>query len=170
MYKFVSYNRKQIIPCENDRTENACVPDFNLKYRLLYIGFVLIFSAIVLGVYNAKLFPEFQHHFQLKFFICAMQIVWQSVFLFAYLKDKFWDYLGNMMTVSLLGTLLLLPVLAFDFGRQFSFIYFGIVIFVMVLEHIRRCRILNIGWLPTLSWIAFRLTFGAVLLYIVSHF
>ena len=170
LYKFISYNRKQIIPSKNDLEINSCVPSFNLKYRILYIVFVYFFSAIVLAYYNAKLFPEFTNHFELKFFICLMQIVWQTVFLGAFLKDKFWDYLGNMMTVSLIGTFLLLPTLFFNFSQIFYFVYFGIVIFIMFWEHFRRCSILKLGILPTISWLIFRITFGGLLLLIVSYY
>lgn len=77
LYKFVSYNRKQIIPSAKDLTKDNCVPDFNLKYRLLYPGFVLMFSAYVLGFYNQRLFPDFKNNFGLELFICCMQILWQ---------------------------------------------------------------------------------------------
>lgn len=169
LYKFVSYNRKQIIPAAKDLTKDNCVPDFNLKYRLFYLAFVLMFSAYVLGFYNHRLFPGFKNNFGLEFFICCMQIIWQSLFMGIYLKSRIWDYLGNMMTVSLLGTLLLTPTLLFHFSQTFYFIYFGIVVFIMFLEHLRRCRMLKFGIVPTISWMVFRITFGAVLLYIVSN-
>ena len=168
LYKLVSYNRKQMVPSTKDYSENACVPEFNLKYRVAYIISVLLFSAYILSLYNAKMFPNFEYHFQLKFFICTMQIVWQTLFLGHFLKEKFWDYLGNMMTVSLIGTFLLIPLLYLNFSVPFYFIYFGFVVFIMVLEHIRRCGILQIGFIPTLSWILFRITFGLVLIYIVT--
>ena len=167
LYQFVSYNRKQIVPSAKTDAETSCVPDFKLKYRLLYIGFVFVFSSIILGFYNQKLFPNLEHNFQLEFFICTMQIVWQSLFMGIYLKEKIWDYLGNMMTVSLIGTLLLIPILFFTFSPNFYFIYFAIVVFIMFLEHIRRCRILNYGLIPTISWMLFRMTFGAITIFIV---
>lgn len=169
LYKFVSFNRKQIIPSAKDLTKDNCVPDFNLKYRLFYLGFVLMLSTYVLGFYNQRLFPDSKNNFGIEFFICCMQIVWQSTFMGIYLKNRIWDYLGNMMTVSLLGTLLLIPTLFFHFSQIFYFIYFGIVVFIMFLEHLRRCRILQFGIVPTISWMIFRLTFGAVLLYIVTN-
>ena len=167
-YSFISYNRKVIVPSSKLNTAKSCVPSFNLKYRLLYIGFVLLFSTLILGFYNEKLFPFFHNNFELEFFICCMQIVWQSLFLSFYLKEKVWDYLGNMMTVSLLGTLLLIPILFFKFDQIFYFIYFGMVVFIMFLEHFRRCEILRIGIIPTISWMLFRIIFGAILLFIVS--
>ncbi len=55
LYSFVSYNRKQIIPSAKNKTEQSCVPDFNLKYRIAYIAFTVIFSAYILSVFSEKM-------------------------------------------------------------------------------------------------------------------
>lgn len=157
LYSFVSYNRKQIIPSSKDYTEQSCVPDFNLKYRIAYISFVVIFSAYILSEFSLKLDFNLERNFLREFAVCLGQIVWQSLFLKSYLKDKIWDYLGNMMTVSLIGTLLLIPALMTDFHPVFYLIYFGAVVLVMFLEHMRRCRILKLNLIPTISWILFRI-------------
>lgn len=164
LYSFVSYNRKQIIPSKKDNTAEACIPDFNLKYRLAYIGFVVIFSGYVLSTFSTQLGLGLNQNFWREFAICIEQIVWQTVFLKSYLKDKYWNYLGNMMTVSLIGTLLLIPALFLNLNPTFSIIYFGIVVFIMFLEHIRRCRILKLNFIPTLSWVIFRMIVLAFIL------
>ncbi len=158
LYSFVSYNRKQIIPSKKDNTEEACVPDFNLKYRRAYLSFVVIFSGYILSIFSTKLNLGLTQNFWREFAICSGQIIWQTIFLKSYLKDKVWNYLGNMMTVSLIGTLLLIPALFLNLNPVSSIIYFGIVVFTMFLEHIRRCRILKLNFLPTLSWVIFRMT------------
>ncbi|MGU3376472.1 hypothetical protein [Chryseobacterium sp. M5A1_1a] len=158
LYSFVSYNRKQIIPSKKDNTEQSCVPDFNLKYRLGYMAFVAIFSAYILSLFSGKLGLNLAPNFFREFAVCLGQILWQTIFLKAYLKDKIWDYLGNMMTVSLIGTLLLIPALIMNFTPVFYLIYFGIVVFIMFLEHLRRCKILKLNYFPTISWILFRIT------------
>lgn len=165
LYSFVSYNRKQIIPSKKDHTEEACVPDFNLKYRMAYITFVVIFSAFILSLFSTKLGLGLSQNFWRELAICVGQIVWQTIFLKTYLKDKIWNYLGNMMTVSLIGTLFLIPVLFLNLDSVFSMIYFGIVVFIMFLEHLRRCRILQFNFMPTLSWVIYR-----VLILIVLHY
>ncbi|MBV8325107.1 hypothetical protein [Chryseobacterium sp.] len=158
LYSFVSYNRKQIIPSKKDYTEQSCVPDFNRKYRLVYIAFVAIFSAYVLSVFSGKPGVGLDRNFLRELAVCLGQIFWQVIFLSTYLKHKAWDYVGNMMTVSLMGTLLLIPALFTDFTPAFYIIYFGFVVLIMFLEHMRRCRILKLGYLPTISWILFRIT------------
>lgn len=157
LYSFVSYNRKQIIPSQKDNTEQSCVPDFNLKYRMAYISFVVIFSAYILSIFSGKLNLNLERNFVRELAVCFGQILWQIIFLKACLKEKIWDYLGNMMTVSLIGTLLLIPALMTGFTPVFYMIYFGFVVFIMFLEHIRRCRILKLNALPTISWILFRI-------------
>ncbi|REC46610.1 DCC1-like thiol-disulfide oxidoreductase family protein [Chryseobacterium pennipullorum] len=158
LYSFISYNRKQIIPSKKDQTEQSCVPDFNLKYRIGYIAFVAFFSAYILSLFSTKLAPNLSSNFFRELAVCLGQILWQTIFLKAYLKDKIWDYIGNMMTVSFIGTLLLLPALMTDFTSAFYMMYFGAVVFIMFLEHVRRCKILKLNWIPTVSWMLFRLT------------
>ncbi|PWN72235.1 hypothetical protein C1631_006450 [Chryseobacterium phosphatilyticum] len=169
LYSFVSYNRKQMIPSKKDDTGQSCIPDFNLKYRLAYIGFVVFFSAYILSVFSAKLGVGLERNFGRELSVCFGQILWQIIFLQTYLKDKIWDYLGNMMTVSLLGTLLLVPTLFTDFSPAFYLIYFGTVVFIMFLEHIRRCRILKLNYLPTMSWMIFRFTVLVVIVIMLTH-
>lgn len=166
LYSFVSYNRKQIIPSAKDDTETSCIPDFNLKYRIAYIAFVVIFSASILSLFSGRMGLNLKPDFIRELTVCLGQILWQTVFLRNYLKDKIWDYLGNMMTVSLMGTLLLIPVLLTDFAPVLYLIYFGIVVLAMFLEHLRRCKILKLNYKPTISWILFRLTALAIIILI----
>ena len=86
-------------------------------------------------------------------------------------RQKKMEYLGNMATVSLIGTLLLLPVLwlqavvvcnSFVVGG-----YFMLVVGLMLKEHTRRCRLLEMGWVPTLSWLGYRF-FVLVILYVLA--
>lgn len=164
LYSFVSYNRKQIIPSAKDEIRTACIPDFNLKYRIIFIAFVVLTSSYVLSIFSTKLGLGLSQNFMREFVICLGQILWQTVFLKFYLKEKFWDYLGNMMTVSLIGTLLLLPSLFLNLNPISSIVYFGIVVFIMFLEHTRRCQILKLNFLPTISWMIFRMIVLVILI------
>ena len=164
LYSFVSYNRKQINPSAKDEIETACIPDFNLKYRLIFIAFVVLSSSYILSIFSTKLGLGLSQNFMREFAICLGQILWQTVFLKFYLKEKFWDYLGNMMTVSLIGTLLLLPSLFLNLNPISSIFYFGIVVLIMFLEHIRRCKILELNFFPTISWMIFRMIVLVILI------
>ncbi|KFF23329.1 thiol-disulfide oxidoreductase DCC family protein [Chryseobacterium vrystaatense] len=166
LYSFVSYNRKQIIPSAGDKTDQACIPDFNFKYRITYIVLVVVFSAYILSVFSGKLGFNLSHNFLRELTVCIGQILWQVVFLKKYLKEKIWDYLGNMMTVSLMGTLLLIPALFTHFTPVFYITYFGVVVLIMFLEHLRRCKLLKLSYLPTISWILFRMTALAFIIWL----
>jgi len=70
------------------------------------------------------------------------------------------------MMVSLVEALLLIPVLFFDLNSFLTVMYFGIIIFMMLMEHLRRCNILKLNLLPTISWMLFRLTVAGILIWI----
>jgi uncharacterized membrane protein YoaK (UPF0700 family) len=65
-----------------------------------------------------------------------------------------------MSTVSMIGALLLLPILLIlsliNTSVYLLLILFFCVVGVMFLEHIRRCKLLDISLWMTVSWIAFR--------------
>jgi hypothetical protein len=130
-----------------------------MKYRLLYVAFVAIFSSIVLYHYTQPInaVVGWQNHLGREFLICIGQILWQTIFLNRLLKGKLLDYLGNMMTVSMIGALLLLPMLFVKGIWPFYYLgYFIVVVSFMLWEHIRRSKILKIGYLPTISWVIYR--------------
>ena len=82
-----------------------------------------------------------------------------------------WNYLGNLMTVSLSGSLLLASVLLLEGllsidNTYFHFAFFGVTVGLMLLEHICRTRILGFGWSLSASWILYRLVVLFILLYL----
>lgn len=165
LYKFVSLNRKQIAPTKVE--QSVCVPDFNLKYRLFYILFVALFSAWILTRYSSNLheFLPLKSGVSVELAICFGQIAWQTVFLKKYLGKRYWDYIGNMMTVSLIGTLLLIPALAIPIFASFHLVYFLLVVMVMFVEHLRRTAILGLSIIPSLSWMGYRCLVLAALIH-----
>ncbi|SDH43580.1 hypothetical protein SAMN04487996_13726 [Dyadobacter soli] len=73
-----------------------------------------------------------------------------------------------MMTISLAGALALLPVAAlcawFNLGWQEGGFGFLLVVFLMFLEHLRRCKLLEVGYLMTASWVLYRIAILFILL------
>ncbi|MES2519567.1 MAG: DUF393 domain-containing protein [Bacteroidota bacterium] len=159
LYRFISTNRKVIIPAKS--SGNDCTPTLNVKYRVAYILFVAIFSSLIIYNYSTSInqMIGWKSSIYRELIMCFGQIIWQVIFLGKILKNKLWDYLGNMMTVSLMGTLLLLPLLFFNISPIIHLIYFMMIVGIMLLEHLRRCKILEIGIIPTISWISYRLVF-----------
>ena len=159
LYRFVSTNRKVIVPAKV--SGNDCTPTLNVKYRLVYILFIVLFLTVIIYKYSVSInqIMGWESSIYRELMMCFGQIIWQSIFLHKILKNKRLDYLGNMMTVSLIGTLLLLPMLIFNTNPMIRLGYFMMVVGIMLLEHLRRCKILGIGIIPTISWLSYRLVF-----------
>lgn len=160
LYAFISYNRKVIIPAKVK--ENTIQPGFKIQYRIAYLLFTWLITAYILTAY-AQLLTDFVPlgGTNREYFICGGQMLFQGVIILLCKKDKLWDYLGNMMTISFAGALLLLPMLLVVryFGIQpiFFILYFLMVAGLMFLEHLRRSKILNLGWTMSITWALYRL-------------
>jgi predicted DCC family thiol-disulfide oxidoreductase YuxK len=162
-YALVSYNRKVVIPGRVFEAEGSCTPTFHLPWRLTYLGIAWLVSALVLTAYAARLAPLVPaSSFGREFLICGGQMVFQAGLVSLVHRDRLVHYLGNMMTVSLAGSLLLLPLLALGAaGLALSPLlyaaWFTGVVGLMFLEHTRRIKLLGIPAVATAGWVAYRL-------------
>jgi hypothetical protein len=70
--------------------------------------------------------------------------------------------------VSLMGALLLLPLLLLaaiiPLPALVCAAWFFLVVAFMLYEHSRRCRLLGLGYLPSITWVLYRLLVLALLL------
>ncbi|MFD0862725.1 DCC1-like thiol-disulfide oxidoreductase family protein [Sungkyunkwania multivorans] len=162
IYKFISYNRKVIIP-NMPRPNNTlqCVPTFNYTYRWLFIIVATIFTGLILNSYGnvlAAFLPTAGLSRELS--IASGQIAFQALILQSFSRKTIVNYLGNMTTISLGGSLLLSVYLLFNsFISLTPFIgllWFGIVFTLMLIEHIRRVKLLGLPSLLTISWVLYR--------------
>lgn len=163
LYKFISYNRKVIFPTKVKINVRSCTPAFSFNYRLYYIIISTLIVGLLLsgfvGFISDKAFIN--HHWRWEFAIGFGQIIWQTPVILFLNKTKLMDYLGNMCTVSLIGSLALLPILIINMINELSLyvniVSFGFIIALMLYEHIRRCKILELPLLVTASWLIFRI-------------
>lgn len=161
VYAFISYNRRVIMPAANQEA-HTLQPSFRLIYRLAYLGFTWLVVGSILTAYAHLLTPIVpQGNPYREYLICGGQILFQAIIINWVAAPKRWDYLGNMMTISFGGALLLLPALLIAALVRLPVLvyigYFMAVAGLMFLEHIRRSRILGLGWALTLSWVVYRL-------------
>ena len=159
LYAFISYNRKVIIPAPKT---NDLQPTFSLKYRLAYLIMATLTAAFILTRY-ARLLPYPGNAYR-EYLVCTGQLLFQGFIVTMIAPAKRWDYLGNMMTISLAGSLLLLPALTLHPSAAIASTWFALTALCMLLEHIRRTKLLALGRTLTITWIAYRL---AVLLLII---
>lgn len=162
LYKFISFNRKVIAPSKT-YLQQQCVPAFNLPYRLLYILLTALFTSAVLFRYSFLLTGLIPASNVLReFLICFGQLVFQSLLLWGARAGKrvWFDYLGNMMTVSLIGALLLLPALmvhAFFVLPSLCYAaYFMTVVAFMFYLHFRRVGYIGAPWWLSATWALYR--------------
>lgn len=160
LYAFISYNRKVIIPAATK--ENSIQPTFKAIYRIAYLVLTWLGTSYILTVY-AHLLTEYVPlgSAYREYFICGGQMIFQGIIIYFYKREKFWDYLGNMMTISFAGSIILILGLIVDqivhLHPVVYILYFLMVAGLMFLEHIRRTKLLQLGWLMTITWVIYRL-------------
>ncbi|MBO9674960.1 MAG: DUF393 domain-containing protein [Sphingobacteriaceae bacterium] len=168
-YAFISYNRKVIVPAIVK--ENTIQPTFRIHYRIAYLLLTWIITAYILTNYAHLLtdFVPLGSKYR-EYLICGGQLFFQAAIINFYRKEKLWNYLGNMMTISFAGSLLLLPALVvshyFQVDTLIFMLYFLMVAGLMFLEHLRRSKILNLGKTMSITWVLYRLiVLGLILLF-----
>lgn len=161
LYKFISYNRKVIIP--NRKKENnalQCVPDFNFTYRYLYLVFATVITVLTLYKCASILTILPKASMTREIALATGQIAFQLLFLTRNDYKTNLNYIGNLLTVSLMGALILLPMIIvneFIIIPQWIILgWFGMTVALMVLEHYRRVKILQLPHYLTATWIAYR--------------
>lgn len=89
------------------------------------------------------------------------QIVFQSVFLLKLDKKTIINYAGNLMTVSLMGSIILMPILVLNqfinLTETMVFGWFGITVLIMFAEHFRRIKILELPFYLSYTWVLYRI-------------
>ncbi|MFT5846506.1 MAG: putative DCC family thiol-disulfide oxidoreductase YuxK [Psychroserpens sp.] len=161
LYSFISYNRKVIIPSpENKTDELQCLPSFNIKYRLFYILFSGIVTLFTLFYFSKNISILPNKSLLREGFITFGQLVFQGVLIYKLDKQTILNYFGNVMTISLMGSLMLLPLLIINsmvpLHETIFLIGFGITVFIMFLEHFRRVKLLKLPSFLSFTWVLYR--------------
>ncbi|WP_116787078.1 hypothetical protein [Flavobacterium psychrotrophum] len=161
LYSFISYNRKVIIPSGKNNSEVQCIPDFNLKYRITYILFAGVITTLVLYRYaqlmnyGVAILP-----FYMEMIFAFGQLPFQWMFIRNQNKETRFEYFGNLMTVSLFGSLLLgLGIIAntiVNIPAETHTLWFLITSTVMFFEHLRRVELLHLSARLCISWLGYR--------------
>jgi predicted DCC family thiol-disulfide oxidoreductase YuxK len=162
LYAFISYNRRVIIPADENTGTFAWQPSLKIHYRVAYLLFTWFCTGYILTAYAHLLVGMVPLGNPLReYMICGGQIIFQGIVISTFARDKFWNYLGNMMTISFAGSLMLLVAVGashwFKLPPAVFTLYFMGVAGLMLLEHIRRTKLLNLGWILTVTWVLYRL-------------
>ncbi len=161
VYAFISYNRRVIIPAPAGGDGYIYQPTFKLHYRIAYLLFTWFCTGYILTAYAHLLTGILPlGNAYREYLICGGQIIFQGIVISVFAKEKLWSYLGNMMTISFAGSLLLLIPLALHHYITptpiIYTLYFLAVAGLMFLEHLRRSKLLDIGYALTITWVLYR--------------
>jgi hypothetical protein len=168
LYSFVSYNRKVIIPNKKSNALLQCTPNFRYSYRIAYIIFATLVTAVVLYNYSGLITTLPAGSFNRELLLAAGQIVFQGMFFIKKDSKAALNYFGNLITVSLMGSLLLLPMLLLShyvaLHQTIILGWFGLTAAIMFIEHYRRIKILELPHYLCLTWVLYRIIALALIL------
>jgi predicted DCC family thiol-disulfide oxidoreductase YuxK len=160
-YALISYNRRVIIPGKQI-DHNQVQPAVKLHYRIAYLIVTCMITGLILTNYvklMAGIIP--QGSAWREYLVCGGQLIFQGIIVSFTNPKQRWAYLGNMMTISTIGALLLLPALMMHSwvgsAPVFFMIWFIGTAALMLLLHIKRTRLLAVNPLLSLSWVVYRL-------------
>lgn len=129
--------------------------------QILYILFAGYFTAMVLDEYSAHITMLAEPKPGREMIIAFGQLLFQGVFIVQLGWEPTLKYLGHLMTASLGGALLLLPILLLNMYCQISQAttigWFGVTAGLMFFEHYRRVKCLELPGYLCLTWVAYRL-------------
>jgi hypothetical protein len=149
------------------------LPAFWLANLIAYLILSWAVIAYILSAYTRLmngLLPA--DHIYREYLICGGQLLFQGLVVsrMKISSRRKWDYLGHMMTISFGGAILLLPGLLFAHWVNLPPLgyaaYFMGVAGLMFLEHIRRTKLLKLGWALTLTWALYRFVILLIILLI----
>lgn len=161
LYAFISYNRKVIIPSKQKSNPNLeCQPSFNVNYRLYYILFSVIVTMTTLFYFSNSLAMLSETSILREGIITVGQLVFQGLLILKLGNQTILNYFGNLMTVSLLGSLILMPLLLINsiirIPEILMFLWFGVTVLVMFIEHFRRIKLLKLPSYLSYTWVLYR--------------
>jgi hypothetical protein len=170
LYAFISYNRRVIMPAVDEAGGFAWRPSFKLHYRIAYLLFTWFCTGYILTKYTSVLAPVISTGGVFReYAICGGQILFQGMIISTLAREKLWAYLGNMMTISFAGSLLLLVVIGLNqlvkLPSADLTACFLTIAGLMFLEHVRRTKLLNLGNILSITWVLYRVVLLIIILF-----
>jgi hypothetical protein len=170
LYRFISFNRSVISGKVQRTTQRLCEPPVHLVYRWTYLILATLVAGFTMHQFSTILYASFGESplFWQEYAVCFGQLIWQFLAMSLISSKKRLDYLGNMSTVSIIGSLLLIPLIIvsnfIELNTLFILIYFGFVVGSMFLLHLKRCASLKLPFITSISWILYRTLILIILL------
>jgi hypothetical protein len=121
----------------------------------VFIGFILSRFALIIDDYL-----RIQYSVWLEVGMVLGQVLFQWAFLWRRPFADKWRYALELITVSLLGAVLLVPLVVWDYLYGVSvpaaLVYFFSVVTVMFIDHWRRVSRMGLPWFLCATWVFYR--------------
>lgn len=146
LYKFVSYNRRVIVAAENSSNGFDCTPDFNFKYRAVFMLFCLLLNTALLFplyrmVFAASVYVETDN---VELQVAHFALVLSNVIIASFMQKKMaFEYLGQVTMLALVAMLLTIPLLILNVwwhSAVINNIYLAAILIFVLKEYFRRMR------------------------------
>ena len=147
LYKIVSYNRRAITATSFSKGNFDCKPDFNYKYRFLFMAAGLLLNSLLLLPVHANIFENsgFHNTSSVQLQLAHFALVLTNILLaFTLPRNLAFEFLGQVNMLALLVNLMLVPVILLN-KFAISAIWFNNLLFILITlfivkEYIRRMK------------------------------
>jgi hypothetical protein len=130
--------------------------------RILLMLFCVCITAFTLHQF-AKLIAgllSIQYDWKFELSMVLGQLVFQTIFIFKESIHRKIQYFSEMLKVSMIGSVLLWPLLLFNHiysaGDVLNVLYFFGVVLFMFFDHKRRVKELNLPFCVSYTWVLYR--------------
>lgn len=134
--------------------------NIHLKLILIPVFAILISSVLAEFAKTITHLLSINYSGKIEVIVVFGQLVFQFIFIWNQHREKHVSYLFNVMTVSLIGAILLIPLLIWKHYLALSdnllLIWFFSVVFVMFVDHRRRVKNLELPWYLSYTWVFYR--------------
>lgn len=174
-YKFISYNRRVIVATKQPDNSFDCTPDFNLRYRVLFMLVFLILNTILLiplqeyllntSLFNVNTIQQLQWPH-------LILVGFNIILAYSIGKKNGMEYLGQVNMLVLIAIALTVPLILINkyfnlHNNNINNFYLGMLTIVILGEYIRRMKFAGIISQYPLIICINGLSIAAFLLYLI---
>ena len=134
----------------------------NIISKMLVMLFCIVVTAAILNQFACLIQHLITVKYDWKFELSMVigQLIFQLPFIFKKTVKQKTNYYFNMLIVSMIGSVMLLPLIAFNcfylLSDLINIVYFFAVVLFMFFEHKRRVKKLEFPWYISYTWVLYR--------------
>ena len=133
-----------------------------LLYKISFLIWCVLLSSFILNAFS-QLIPKYltvRYDYKFEMIMVIAQVGFQWLFMITSSWNQRISYMFIALTVSMVGSLLLIPLLLFNslilVSQETAVIYFFVVVFTIFLLHYKLLRRYSLPFHLTLTWILYR--------------